>query len=138
MMYQAPVYDGTADGEGPPAAEPRLHPRRLAADAHSPAPPRPPAPLAPSPSSSATAVNPWTLAFVDPALEAAFSRYHANAMWRTDLAAILLHVLFYSILLFTPGPLGHMAWKLPWHTIIRGHSYCLFLPLILTPRLRPW
>ena len=45
---------------------------------------------------------------------------------------------FYSVLLFTAGPLGHMWWKLPGSTIMRGTSYLYWIPVLLTPRLRRW
>ena len=36
------------------------------------------------------------------------------------------------------GPLGDLAWKLPWHTIARGVTYLYWVPVIAIPRLRAW
>ena len=83
--------------------------------------------------------DPWTLAFRDKALEADFVRHHAVTMLRTDFASCIMHVVFYCILLYTPGPLGHLAWKLPWTTVARGFApHVLPMPLMLIPLLRPW
>lgn len=45
---------------------------------------------------------------------------------------------FYCVLLFAAGPLGHMWWKLPGSTKLRGVTYLYWLPVLLIPRLRRW
>jgi hypothetical protein len=87
---------------------------------------------------AAASVNPWDLRFPDLQLEARFGQHYGQSMWPYDLAGCLLHACFYCILLFTAGPLGHLFWKLPWHTSIRGFTYMLWVPVMATPRLRPW
>lgn len=103
-------------------------------------PPVPPRPLAPLSAEVAAAerMHPWSLAFACPRLEAEFAAHYARSMWRTDLASIFLHMLFYGVLLFTPGPLGYMWWKLPLTTMLRGMTYLAWLPVLLIPRLRCW
>ena len=83
-------------------------------------------------------VHPWSLTFRDAALEAEFAAHYARSMWRIDLAAMLSHAVFYCLLLFAPGPLGMLAWKLPLTTQLRGFSYLPWLPVLLLPPLRRW
>lgn len=68
-------------------------------------PPVPPRPLAPLSAQVAAAerMHPWSLAFACPHLEAQFAARYARTMWRTDLASVFLHAMFYGLLLFTPG-----------------------------------
>ncbi len=68
-------------------------------------PPVPPRPLAPLSAEVAAAerMHPWSLAFACPHLEAQFAAHYARTMWRTDLASVFLHAMFYGLLLFTPG-----------------------------------
>ncbi|KAI7844825.1 hypothetical protein COHA_001479 [Chlorella ohadii] len=103
-------------------------------------PPVPPRPLAPLSAQVAAAerMHPWSLAFACPHLEAQFAARYARTMWRTDLASVFLHAMFYGLLLFTPGPLGYMWWKLPLTTILRGTTYLAWLPILLIPQLRCW
>ena len=70
--------------------------------------PVPQRPLAQASAQAAQRMHPWSLAFSCPGLEAEFAAHYARNMWRTDLASVLLHALFYGLLLFTPGPLGYL------------------------------
>ncbi|PRW20860.1 hypothetical protein C2E21_8686 [Chlorella sorokiniana] len=111
--------------------------RPPAAAALPPVPPRPQAPLS-AEVAAAERMDSWSLAFACPRLEAEFAAHYARSMWRTDLASIFLHMLFYGLLLFTPGPLGYMWWKLPLTTMLRGMTYLAWLPVLLIPQLRRW
>lgn len=99
-------------------------------------PPVPPRPLAPLSAAAAAQVDSWSLAFAGARLEGDFAAHYARSMWRSDLAAILLHALFYCVLLFAPGPLGFLWWKLPLTMICRGMTYLAWLPVLLIPSLR--
>jgi hypothetical protein len=127
---------GSGGGEQRPAL--RRQARPAGAAAPSPAPPGGRSSSSSAAGDPAAELNPWSLTFRGNALEAAFATHYGHTMWRTDLASCLLHLCFYCTILFTPGPLGYLAWKLPWHTIARGVTYLYWVPVIAIPRLRAW
>ena len=129
----------TSGGGGGGGQQPALRRQARPAGAAAPIPPAPPAGRSSNPpdaGNAAAEIDPWSLTFRDTALEAAFAAHYGHTMWRTDLASCLLHLCFYCTILFTPGPLGYLAWKLPWHTIARGLTYLYWMPVIAIPRLR--